>query len=198
MPVVVLGGIYGGFMTPTEAAGLAVVYAIVVSAFIYRSLTMRDILVIFKDSAVASSVILFVIATSSVFSWFFAYAGLTDILMGWLTSLNLGYYGILLFITIVLLIFGFFLDGVSTLLLLIPIMMPLAMSVGISPIHLGMIVTITNVVGCMTPPVAVNLFACSTFTGLPVESIAKGEMPYLITMTLVLMAIVFFFPLTGM
>ncbi len=198
MPVIILGGIYGGVMTPTESAGVAVVYALFVSYFIYRDLNMRAIMKLFRDSAVASSVILFIMATSSVFSWLFAYGGITKTLVSGLTEMNLGYYGILLFITITLIVFGFFLEGVATVLLLMPIMFPLANSVGISPIHLGMIVTITNVVGCMTPPVAVNIFACSTYTKLSVERIAKGEMPYLLTMVTVLVLVVVFFPITGM
>ena len=198
MPVIILGGIYGGVMTPTESAGVAVVYALFVSMVVYRDLNLKDCLKLFRDSAVASSVILFIMATSSVFSWLFAYGGITKTLVSGLTEMDLGYVGVLAFITITLIIFGFFLEGVATVLLLMPIMLPLAKSVDISAIHLGMIVTITNVVGCMTPPVAVNIFACSTYTKLSVEQISKGEIPYLLTMVTVLLLVVLFFPWTGM
>ena len=198
MPVIILGGIYGGVMTPTESAGVAVVYALLVSLIVYRDLSFGDVMKLFRDSAVASSVILFIMATSSVFSWLFAYGGITKTLVSGLTEMDLGYYGVLAFITITLIIFGFFLEGVATVLLLMPIMLPLARSVDVSAVHLGMIVTVTNVVGCMTPPVAVNIFACSTFTKLSVEKIARGEMPFLLTMVTVLVLIVLFFPWTGM
>lgn len=198
MPVIILGGIYGGIMTPTESAGVAVVYALFVSMVIYRDLSIVNCLKLFRDSAVASSVILFIMATSSVFSWLFAYGGITKTLVSGLTEMKLGYFGILIFITLTLIVFGFFLEGVATVLLLMPIMVPLAKSIDISLVHLGMIVTITNVVGCMTPPVAVNIFACSTFTKLSVERISRGEIPYLLTMVTVLVLVVVFFPLTGM
>ncbi|MCC8189933.1 MAG: TRAP transporter large permease [Planctomycetes bacterium] len=197
MPVIILGGIYGGVMTPTESAGVAVVYALFVSMVIYRDLSVRAALRLFRDSAVASSVILFIMATSSVFSWLFAYGGITKTLVSGLTEMDLGYYGVLAFISITLIVFGFFLEGVATVLLLMPVMLPLAQSVNISPIHLGMIVTITNVVGCMTPPVAVNIFACSTFTKLSVERVSRGEIPYLLTMVAVLVLVIVLFPLTG-
>lgn len=192
MPVIVLGGIYGGFLTPTEAASVAVVYALFISLFVYKELKPRDLGRILFESAKGGSVVLFIMATSSVFSWFFAYSGISNMLVSAIRNAGLGYYPVLLLMVMILLLFGFFLEGTATILLLIPIFMPLANSVGIHPLHLGMILSITNVVGCMTPPVAVNIFACSTFSHLSVEDISKGELPYLITTVLTLVIVVFF------
>ncbi len=192
MPVIVLGGIYAGIFTPTEAAAVAVIYSTVVSLFIYRSLTFKGLLKILEESAVGASVVLLIIGMSNIFSWLFSVAGISNMIVDAIIAAGVGYWGILAIITITLLIFGFFLEFSATVLLLIPLFMPLCELVGIHPLHLGMIVTITNVIGCMTPPVAVNIFACSTYTKLPVEKIAKGEMPYLLTMVAVLFLIVIF------
>ncbi|MGI6031759.1 MAG: TRAP transporter large permease [Eubacteriales bacterium] len=190
MPIIVLGGIYGGIFTATEAAAVAVAYSLIIGCFVYRTVKIRSLYSMLRDSAVASSVILFIMATSSVFSWLFTVSGISKMIVGGMQSAGLGYYAVLLIITVVLLIFGFFLEGIATVLLLIPLFWPVAQSVGIDPVHMGMIVTITNVVGCMTPPVAVNIFACSTYSKLPVEKIGKGEIPYLLTMVGILMLIV--------
>ena len=104
---------------------------------------------------------------------------------------GLGYYPILLIITVILLIFGFFLEGIAAVSMLLPLFIPIAQAVGIDLLHLGMIVTMTNVMGCMTPPVANNIFAASTFTGLPMGRISKGELPYLGCFFVVLLIVVF-------
>lgn len=107
------------------------------------------------------------------------------------TSAGLGYYPILLIITVILLIFGFFLEGIATVSMLLPLFIPIAQAVGIDLLHLGMIVTMTNVMGCMTPPVENNIFAASTFMGLPMGRISRGELPYLGCFFVVLLIVVF-------
>ena len=191
MPVIVLGGIYSGIFTATEAGAVAVFYSLAVALFIYKSLTIKDVLRIFKESAVACSVILFIMGTSTVFSWLFTVSGIAGWIVETVTAAGLGYYPILLMITVILLFFGFFLEGIATVTMLIPLFLPVATAVGINTLHLGMIVTMTNVMGCMTPPVANNIFACSTFTGLPMGEISKGELPYLGCFFFVLLVVVF-------
>lgn len=191
MPVIVLGGIYSGLFTATEAGAVSVFYSLGVAVFVYRTLTWRDLLKIFKTSAVSCSVILFIMGTSTVFSWLFTVSGISGWIVSTVQEAGLGYYPVLLIITVVLLIFGFFLEGIATVTMLIPLFLPIATAVGIDALHLGMIVTMTNVMGCMTPPVANNIFACSTFTGLPMGEISKGELPYLGCFFVVLMVVVF-------
>lgn len=191
MPVIVLGGIYSGIFTATEAGAVSCVYALIVAVFIYKTLTWKEVLRIIRDSAVACSVILFIMGTSTVFSWLFTVSGISGWLVSSVTGAGLGYYPILLIITVILLIFGFFLEGIATVSMLLPLFIPIAQAVGIDLLHLGMIVTMTNVMGCMTPPVANNIFAASTFTGLPMGRISKGELPYLGCFFVVLLIVVF-------
>lgn len=191
MPVIVLGGIYGGFFTPTEAGAVAVLYSLIICMVIYKTVDVKSLMKILKDSAISCSVIMFIMGTSTTFSWLFTVSGISKYLVTMVQNSGMGYYPILLLITIILLIFGFFLEGTATVLLLIPLFLPIAESVGISALHLGMIVSLTNVIGCMTPPVANNIFACSTFTGLSLGKIAKGEIPYLLGFVCVLFIVVF-------
>ena len=191
MPVVVLGGIYSGLFTPTEAGAMAVFYSLIVCMLIYKTVNIRSFFKIVKDSAISCSVIMFIMGTSTTFSWLFTVSGISKYLVSMVQNSGLGYYPILLMITVILLIFGFFLEGTATVTLLIPLFLPIAVSVGIDPLHLGMIVSLTNVIGCMTPPVANNIFACSTYTGLSLGRISKGEIPYLMGFLFVLMLVVF-------
>ncbi len=191
MPLVVLGGIYGGIFTPTEAAAVACFYSALVSLFVYRTVTLGNLLKIIRASSVSSSAVLFIIATSSIFSWLFAAGGISQTLMSVMLGAGMGYYGVLLVVTFTLLVFGCFLEFVATILLLIPLFLPVCKAVGIDPLHLGMIVLLANTIGCVTPPVAVNIFAAGTYSGLSVEKIAKGEIPYLMTMIAALTMIVF-------
>lgn len=191
MPFIVLGGIYSGIFTPTEAGAVAVLYALLVCMFIYRTVNVKSLVKILKESAISCSVIMFIMGTSTTFSWLFTVSGISKFVTDAVQNSGLGYYPILIFITVVLLIFGFFLEGIATVTLLIPLFLPIALSVGIHPLHLGMIVSLTNVIGCMTPPVANNIFACSTFTGLSLGRISKGELPYLVGFVTILFVIVF-------
>ena len=191
MPIIVLGGIYTGIFTPTEAGAVSVLYALIVCMLVYKTVKVKDLLRILKDSAVSCSVIMFIMGTSTVFSWLFTVSGISKYVTTTVQEAGLGYYPILLLITIILLLFGFFLEGIATVTLLIPLFLPIAVSVGIHPLHLGMIVSLTNVIGCMTPPVANNIFACSTYTGLSLGKISKGEVPYLLSFLGILFLVVF-------
>lgn len=191
MPIIVLGGIYSGFFTPTEAGAVSVLYALIVCMFVYKTVTVKGLMRILRDSAVSCSVIMFIMGTSTTFSWLFTVSGISKYVTDAVEASGLGYYPILLLITGILLIFGFFLEGIATVTLLIPLFLPIAISVGVHPLHLGMIVSLTNVIGCMTPPVANNIFACSTFTGLSLGRISKGEVPYLLSFLTVLLLVVF-------
>ncbi len=186
MPVIILGGIYGGIFTPTEAAAVSVGYALVVATCIYRTLKLPECFHIAYRSAVAAAAILFIIATSNIFSWLFAYGGITDTLVDSISSLGLGYWSMLFLLTFILLVFGLFLEGTAIIILLMPILYPLATMVGIHPIHFGVLVCVSIVIGTMTPPVAVNIFATCTFSKLSVEQVSRGELPWLITMVIML------------
>ncbi|MEL5899355.1 TRAP transporter large permease [Clostridium sporogenes] len=190
LPIIILGGIYSGLLTPTESSAVAVVWALIVGMFIYRELTVKDLVPIFLDSAKSSAMILFIIATSTAFSWIFAYSGISGDLVHFITGLNLNKTLFCLIVAIVLLVFGTFLEGIATAVLMVPILWPMASSLGIDVIHFGMILSIANVVGTMTPPVAVNIFSAASVTKLKMGAIVKGQMPFFIGYIAVFLAVV--------
>ncbi len=192
LPVIILGGIYSGILTPTESAAVAVVYAFLVGVFLYQEIPLNGVVRIILDSAKSSSMILFIIATSTSFSWLFAYSGISRALIKAIVSLNLSATLFNFLFSIILLIFGTFLEGIAICVLLVPVLWPVAESLGVNIVHFGMIVSIAIMIGCMTPPVAVNIFAASSVTKLKMGEIAKGELPFLIGFTSVMFLFVFF------
>ena len=191
LPVVVLGGIYSGLMTPTESAAVAVIYSFVVGVFVYRELPVNKLMQVIIDSGKGSAMVMFIIATSTSFSWLFTYAGISTQLIEFITEMELSATMYCFIVAIILLIFGTFLEGIATCVLLVPLLWPVAQSLGVNVIHFGMIVSISNVIGTMTPPVAVNLFAASSVSHLKMGDIAKGEIPFFIGYCLVFFLMVF-------
>lgn len=190
LPVIILGGIYSGLLTPTESAAVAVVWALIAGMFIYKEVKIKDLVPIFLDSAKGAAMILFIIATSTAFSWIFAYSGISGELVHFIVGLNLSKTLFCLVVAIVLLIFGTFLEGIATCVLMVPILWPIASSLGIDAVHFGMIVSISNVLGTMTPPVAVNIFSAASVTKLKMGEIAKGQIPFFIGYIAVFLAVV--------
>lgn len=181
MPVIVLGGIYGGFFTPTEAAAVSVFYALIVGLFIYKELDCKKILRIVKESAAAATIVLFIIAASSAFAWLFTYANIAAQVNEFVTSFNVGPTLYLTIVVIVMLIFGTFMDATATIVLLMPMMYPLSQALGVDPIHFGVTVCFALTLGGLTPPVAVNLFAMASISKLSMGQVARGEVPYALT-----------------
>lgn len=179
-PVIILGGIYSGLLTATESAAVAVIWATIAGLFIYKELTFKDLIPILKDSAKSAAMILFIIAASTAFSWVFTFSGASQALVDAVVAMHLNKTLFCLVVAIILLIFGTFMEGTAIAVLLVPVLWPIAQSMGIDVIHFGMIVCISNVVGTMTPPVAVNIFSASTVSGLKMGDIAKAEIPFLI------------------
>ncbi len=198
LPVIILGGIYSGILTPTESAAVACVWSLIASMFIYKEVKVKDLYAIFLDSAKSSAMILFIIATSTAFAWLFAFSGISTALVNFVINMNLSATAFCLVVAIILLIFGVFLEGIATAVLMVPILWPIAQSLGVNVIHFGMIVSIANVVGTMTPPVAVNIFAAASVTKLKMGSIAKGQLPFFIGYLAVFFLVVFFPQLSTM
>lgn len=192
LPVIILGGIYSGILTPTEAAGVSVVWSLIAGMFIYKEVSLKDMPKILLDSAKGSSMILFIIGTSTAFSWLFTFSGISKQLVGLVVGMNLNPMMFCFIIAIILLIFGTFLEGIAIAVLLVPVLWPVAQSMGVDIIHFGMIVCISNVVGTMTPPVAVNIFSAASVSKLSIGQIAKGQTPFFIGYLLVFFLVVFF------
>lgn len=192
LPIIILGGIYSGLLTPTESAAISVVWSLIVGVFIYKEVKMADLIQITLDSAKSSAMILFIIATSTAFSWLFSFSGISKQLVNGIIGMNLNATMFCFIVAIVLLIFGTFLEGIATAVLMVPVLWPIAQSLGIDVIHFGMIVCISNVVGTMTPPVAVNIFSAASVSKLKMGQIAKGQKPFFIGYILVFFLVVFF------
>ncbi|MBD5161416.1 MAG: TRAP transporter large permease [Oscillibacter sp.] len=192
LPIIILGGIYSGMFTPTESAAVAVVWALIAGLFIYKEITFKDLIPIILDSAKSAAMVLFIVATSTAFSWLFTFSGISESLVNGIIGMNLNPTMFCVIVAIILLIFGTFLEGIATAVLLVPVLWPIASSLGIHPVHFGMIVCISNVVGTMTPPVAVNIFSAASVTKLKMGEIVKGEIPFFIGYLLVFLAVVLF------
>ena len=190
LPIIILGGIYSGLLTPTESASVAVVWALIAGIFIYKEIKIKDLIPIILDSAKSSAMVLFIVATSTAFSWLFTFSGISESMVNGIIGMNLNPTMFCLIIALILLLFGTFLEGIATAVLLVPVLWPIAASLGISAIHFGMIVCISNVVGTMTPPVAVNIFSAASVTKLKMGDIVKGEIPFFIGYLLVFFAVV--------
>ena len=191
LPVIILGGIYSGMLTPTESAATAVVYSFIVGVFVYKEIHLKDLKTIILESGKGSAMMLFIIATSTAFSWLFTFSEISTQLVDTIVGMNLSASMFCLIVAVILLIFGTFLEGIATCVLLVPVLWPIASSLGINAIHFGMIVSISNVIGTMMPPVAVNIFSAASVSKLKMGEIAKGEVPFFIGYLAVFFAIVF-------
>jgi tripartite ATP-independent transporter DctM subunit len=169
-PVVILGGMRTGAFTPTEAAVMAVFYGLFVGSVIYRSLTWRDLYEMLVEAGELSAVILIVIALASVFAWSTSTLGIVQPVADWIIELNLGEYGTIALLMIVLVLIGMFLDGVSTFLILLPVLLPIARSFDWDLTWFGVILTMKIAIGQFTPPMAVNLMVSCRIAGVSMES----------------------------
>lgn len=180
MPIIILGGIFSGYFTPSEAAAVAVVYSMLVSLFLYRDLTLKEIGKIMLGSAKTSAVIMIIIACSGIFGWVLANWKIPEAVAQGILSISTNKYIILFLISIIILIAGIFMETSSAVILLTPVFLPLIRTLGINLVHFGIIFTVGISIGMITPPVAINLFVGSSITGIPIEQIAKAVMPYLL------------------
>lgn len=191
MPVIILGGIYGGIFTPTESAAVACIYALVVSMFVYKELSLSDIYDILKKSAVSSAVVLFVVSMSAPFGWFMTHQNMPTEIATSVLGLFSNKYVLLLMINVLLLFLGCFLETQSIILLVTPILLPIATSLGLSPIALGIIIIINTSIGMITPPMAVNLFVASGIAKTSIGKISRRILIYLGVEVLALLVMTF-------
>ena len=192
-PVVVLGGIYIGVFTPTEAAAVMVVYAIVVCVFIIKTLTWRDLIGSALRSAEISSMILCIISAAMILGAVVSQLRIAVSLATYASTEGLPIFSVLSFIFLVLFILGMFIDGASIMVITLPIFFPLAMEVGINSVWFGVFYTLTIEIGLLTPPVGLNLFMIKGISGLPLYTVIKGTIPFLLLMILCLI-VMYFYP----
>lgn len=192
MPVIVLGGIYGGVFTPTEAAAVACVYALIVTLVVYREIKIKDLYNIMVTSGVSTAIVFFVIATSSSFSWLLTSERIPAMIASGILSISDNAIFILLAINILLLILGIFLETNAIILLITPILLPIAAQIGLDPLVLGIIMIVNTSIGMITPPMALNIVIASGIGKVSIEEISKKIIPFFIVLFIVVLILTYF------
>ena len=190
-PVVIFGGIYGGIFTPTEAAGVAVVYAFAVSMFVYKDIGWSELWKITMASAKLIAQIMIIVAAAGLYSWTLTTSGIPQQVVALVTGAHIGLYGTLVIFNLVLLFVGSFLEPPAAILVLTPVFLPVVTALGMSPIHFGIVVAVNLSVGMYMPPFGLNLFASHSLFGAPLSSIYRGVIPFLVINLVALIVITY-------
>ena len=190
---IIMGGIYGGIFTPTEAAAVAAVYAVLVSLFIYKDITFKTLPHVFVDASKTTVMLMFIIANAILFAHILTTERIPQIITEQITSMGLSPITFLIVVNLVLLVAGNFMEPTAILLILAPIFFPIAVALGIDPIHLGIIMVVNMEIGMITPPVGLNLFVTSGITGMSLLSVVKAAFPWL-SVLLVFLVVITYFP----
>ncbi len=192
MPVIILGGIYGGIFTPTEAAAVAVFYALVVGVVIYREISFASLIVVLRKSVISSAVIMFIIANAGLFAFLITRAGVPDAIGRYLEAALQSPMLFLLGVNAALFIIGMFIETSAAIIVLAPILAPVAMHFGVDPVHFGMIMVVNLALGMITPPFGVNLFAACTVARISLDQIIRHLVPFVLVIIGCLMLITYF------
>ena len=179
--VIVIGGIYGGLFTPTEAGAASAVYAFVVSVFIYKDLKIKDLYHIVLEAAMTSSMIFFIIANAMIFSHFLTEESIPQTITQMILDAHVGQIMFLVIVNILLFLMGQFMEPSSVVMITVPLLLPIAMSLGVDPIHFGVVMVVNMEIGMITPPVGLNLFVASGITGLSLKEVIVASIPWSLT-----------------
>jgi C4-dicarboxylate transporter DctM subunit len=191
LPVIILGGIYSGIVTVTEAAGVAAFAAMFISLIYYRGCTLQEIPSIMAHSIRMTGVIFFIILGALALGHWITSAGIADVLVDYVTENNLTDWQFLLLVNILMLVLGMFLETLAVILITVPVVLPLLEPLGISPIHYAVIVTVNMELALLTPPIGLNLYVLSSITGARIETVTRGVVPFVLIMLVLLMMVTF-------
>jgi C4-dicarboxylate transporter DctM subunit len=191
MPIIILGGIYGGVFTPTEAAVIAVVYGFLIGFFVYRELKLKDLKDILTNTVVSTAMIMFIIATASIFGWILASEQIPQVIASAILSISKNPIVIMALINILLLFLGTFMETIAAIIIVVPVLMPIISQIGIDPLHFGLIVVVNLAIGMVTPPLGVCLFVGCSIAGITLEDITKAVWPFLIAMIIDILIITY-------
>ena len=191
MPVIILGGIYGGVFTPTEASAVAVFYALLVGIGVYREIGLRDLAAVMRRSVISSAVILFIIANAGLFAFLLTRAGVPDAIGRWLEAVLQSPALFLLGVNVALFFIGMFIETSAAIIVLAPILAPVAMHFGIDPVHFGMVMVVNLALGMVTPPFGVNLFAACTVARISLDRIVGHLLPFVLVILACLMVVTY-------
>ena len=189
--VIILGGIYSGMFTPTEAAAVAAVYAGFVALFVYKDMSVRECPKVLLESGKLTIMLMFIIANAMLFAHVLTTEQIPQTITAWVIEMGLQPWQFLLVVNIVLLVAGAFMEPSAIILILAPILFPIAVQLGIDPIHLGIIMVVNMEIGLITPPVGLNLFVTSAVTGMPLTAVIKAAWPWLMLLLGFLMVITY-------
>ncbi|MCK5662193.1 MAG: TRAP transporter large permease, partial [Thiotrichaceae bacterium] len=189
--VIIMGGIYGGIFTPTEAAAVAAVYAFIIAVFVYRDIKFTEVPKVIVDAGKTSVMLMFIIANALLFAFVLTSERIPHDIAELIISIGLPTWGFLLIVNIMLLIAGNFMEPSGILLIMAPILFPIAIQLGIDPIHLGIIMVVNMEIGMITPPVGLNLFVTSGITGMSMIEVIKATYPWLLLLLSFLMIVTY-------
>jgi C4-dicarboxylate transporter DctM subunit len=191
--VIIIGGIYSGLFTATEAAAMAAVYSFFISVFVYKALKFKDVPRVLLRAANTSAMLLYIVTNAVLFSFVLSNENIPSALADWITAQDLGWVGFLLLVNVLLLLAGNFMEPTSIILIMAPILAPAAKRLGIDLVHFGIVIDVNMEVGLCHPPVGLNLYVASMIAGMRITDLAMAVMPWLLTM-LVFLVIVTFWP----
>nr|WP_315016135.1 TRAP transporter large permease subunit [uncultured Campylobacter sp.] len=180
--VVVIGGIYGGIFTPTEAAAASAIYALIISLFVYKDIKFKDLWDICLESAITTAMIFFIIANAFVFAYLLATENIPQTIADSILAANIGKIGFLIIVNILLFIMGQFMEPSSVVMIMVPLLLPIATALGVDPVHFGILLIVNMEIGMITPPVGLNLFVASGLTGMNLKDVIVSCLPWTLTL----------------
>lgn len=191
MPVIIIGGIVGGVFTPTEAAAVAVLYGVLVAMFVYRELALRDLPGLILRAAALSAAVMIIIGTASIFGWLVASANVPAHLAAWIKTVSEQPWTFLILVNVLLMLVGMFMESLAAILILVPVLMPIAIDFGIDPVHFGLIVVMNFAIGMVTPPYGITLFVASSVAERNIIQVSRRIFWPWLMMTLILILVTF-------
>jgi C4-dicarboxylate transporter DctM subunit len=197
MPVIILGGIIGGIMTPTEAASAGAVYAFILGFFVYKELSLRDLGKVIRDSALSTAAIAIIISAAQPFGWVLTLVQAPQSLFAFFQTLELSQWQLYAILNILFLIVGCFMEGIAVLVMAIPVILPLIQQAGIDPVHFGVVYTVNSMIGTITPPVGMIMYVVCALGKVSIQEFTREVWPFLIALTIAL-ALVTYIPWLAM
>ena len=195
--VIIMGGIYGGIFTPTEAAAVSAVYALVIAVFVYKDLSLKDLPHVFLESAKTTVMLMFIVANALLFAHVLTTERIPQMIAEQIMAVGMSPWMFLAVVNMILLVAGNFMEPTGIILILAPILFPIATHLGIDPIHLGVIMVVNMEIGMVTPPVGLNLFVTAGVTGMNLVQVTKAALPWLMVL-LVFLVIITYVPIISL
>ena len=191
MPVIIIGGIIGGVFTPTEAAAVAVLYGLLIAMFVYRDLTLRELPGLILRAAALSAAVMTIVGTASIFGWLVASANVPAHLAAWIKTVSEQPWTFLILVNVLLMLIGMFMESLAAILILVPVLMPIAIDFGINPVHFGLIVVMNFAIGMVTPPYGITLFVASSVAERSIIQVSRRIFWPWLMMTVILILVTF-------